>query len=92
MYHEIIETKYLLTTAILQVESLHDKLTKEEQARKVLEEEKRLQDLKTTQAILKAQKEHGNIQVSGCFGLRVCKWNCQLSFHPTASFRYIYIY
>ena len=49
--------KYLLTTAILQIESLRDKLTREEQARKVFEEEKQLQGLKTIQAILKAQKE-----------------------------------
>ena len=46
-----------MTTAILQIESLRDKLTREEQARKVLEEEKRLQGLKPSQAILKAQKE-----------------------------------
>jgi len=46
--------KYLLTTAVLQIEPLRDKLTREEQ---VLEEEKRLQGLKTTQVIFKAQKE-----------------------------------
>jgi hypothetical protein len=55
MEHEIIEAKHLLTTAI-QIESLSDKSTREEQARKVLEEERWLQGLKTTQEILKAQK------------------------------------
>ena len=46
-----------MATPILQIESLRDKSAREEQARKVLEEEKRLQGLKATQAILKAQKE-----------------------------------
>ena len=46
-----------MTTAILQIEFLRDKSTREEQARKVLEEEEWLRGLKTTQAILKTQKE-----------------------------------
>ncbi|KIM40596.1 hypothetical protein M413DRAFT_164521 [Hebeloma cylindrosporum] len=70
--HEIKEAKHLLTTAILQIESLRDKLAREEQARKVLEEEKRIQGLKTTQAILKAQKESmGALESVGMYKLQI---------------------
>ena len=48
-----------MTTAILQIEFLRDKSTREEQARKVLEEEEWLRGLKTTQAILKTQEGMG---------------------------------
>jgi hypothetical protein len=69
-----------LTTAILQIESLHDKLAREEQARKVLEEEKRVQGLKTTQAILKAQKESmGALESVGTYKLQIENMQRELS-------------
>ena len=88
--HEIQEAKHLLTTAILQIKSLRDELTREEQARKVLEEEKRLQGLKTTQVMLKAQKES-----MGTYKLQIENLQIKLSVmfsHLTLSSRYIYIY
>ena len=78
--HEIKEAKHLLTTAILQIESLRDKLAREEQARKLLEEEKRLQGLKTTQAILKAQKESmGALESVGTYKLQIENLQMELS-------------
>lgn len=55
--HEYTEAKHLLTTAILQVESLKDRLSREEEARKTLEEETRTLGLKTTKAILDSQSQ-----------------------------------
>jgi len=79
-----------LTAAILRIESLCDKLTREEQAKKVLEEEKRLQGLKITQAILKAQKES-----TGTYKLQIENLQMELSvifFHLTVFFHYISLY
>ena len=93
--HEIKEAKHLLTTAILQIESLRDKLTREEQARKVLEEEKRLQGLKTTQAILKAQKESmGAVESVGTYKLQIENLQMELSviFFPPRRVFSLYLY
>jgi len=93
--HEIKEAKHLLTTAILQIESLRDKLTREEQARKILEEEKRLQGLKTTQAILKAQKESmGALESVGTYKLQIENLQMELSviFFPPHRVFSLYLY
>jgi hypothetical protein len=59
---------------------LRDKLAREEQSRKVLEEEKRLQGLKTTQAILKAQKESmGALESVGTYKLQIENMHRELS-------------
>jgi len=78
-----------LTTAILQIESLRDKLTREELARNVLEEEKRLQGLKTTLAILKAQKES-----TGTYKLQIENLQMELSviFPPYCVFSLYFFY
>ena len=55
--HDAREAKHLLTSAILQVESLRDRLRQEEAAKRALEEETRALGLKSTKAILDAQKE-----------------------------------
>ncbi|KAF9561976.1 hypothetical protein CPC08DRAFT_817388 [Agrocybe pediades] len=51
------DAKLLLSTAILQVESLQDRLAHEKNTRKILEEEIRVLGLKSTKAVLDAQKE-----------------------------------
>ncbi|KAF8907360.1 hypothetical protein CPB84DRAFT_309193 [Gymnopilus junonius] len=55
--HDAREAKHLLASAILQVESFRDRLRREEEARRALEEETHVLGVKTTKAILDSQKE-----------------------------------
>lgn len=55
--HDYKEAKHLLAGAILQVESLQDRLARAEEGRKALEEEMRVTGLKTTKAILDTQND-----------------------------------
>ncbi|KAJ3505559.1 hypothetical protein NLJ89_g7350 [Agrocybe chaxingu] len=55
--HDYSEAKATLTKALLQLENVRDKLAREQEARRLLEEEKRVQGVKTTKSIIDAQRD-----------------------------------
>jgi hypothetical protein len=70
--YESKKAKQLLTTAVLQLEVVKEHLSREEEARKELEEEKHMHGVKTTQTVLKAQMDSMNVhQEIGTYKLQV---------------------
>ncbi len=55
--HESREAKHLLTTALMQLEATRERLATEQESRITLEEERNEQGVKTTKAIIDAQKD-----------------------------------
>lgn len=77
--YEIKKAKQLLTTAVLQLEDTKEKLAREVEARKLLEEEKHLSSIKTTQAIINAQTDSINVQHEvGTYRLQVTNMQREL--------------
>ncbi|KAF8183963.1 hypothetical protein BJ912DRAFT_540103 [Pholiota molesta] len=79
--YESKKAKQLLTTAVLQLEVVKEHLSREEEARKELEEEKHMHGVKTTQTVLKAQMDSMNVTKKlehTSYRWRTCNANCNV--------------